>query len=261
MKTTGHPDHTYVLVYPGGYCGEFLCYWLGQHSGCLPTPTSFLPNNRYVTKFDQTRIHPRADALKLFLPGHDQIIYRAKNGFVATDISRIIGVHVSVAFQKFYFMLFASKTILYRYGPQAPMPSANTVEMTQFLDHIYPQTEFYHHEFTAWQNNQQLMPIDQIIEQRFRQGCVSIDVDTAKFNINLDQLFFGAFVDRATEYQRLCDYIGTVPNAALLHQLDQYHVSNLDLVSSVTGMPVMEFVALSNDQAWPVILDACQRLV
>jgi hypothetical protein len=187
--------------------------------------------------------------------------HTAKNGFAPANINRVIGVHVSVAFQKFYFVLFASKTILYRYGPQAPMPSADTVEMTQFLDHIHPQTEFYHHEFTAWQNNQLAMSTDQIIEQRFLQGCVKTDINTAEFNINLDQLFFGSFVDRAAEYQRLCDHIGTVPDTALLHQLDQYHAINLDLVSSVIGMPVLDFVALSNDQAKAVVLAACQRLV
>lgn len=261
MKATGHPDHTYVLVYPGGYCGEFLCHWLGQHADCVPVPTTQLPNNRYAINFDQIKIHPRAAMSKLFLPGHDIRTYVAKNKFAPIDTSRVIGVHVSLAFQKFYFVLFAAKTILHRYGPQVPMPSADTVEMAQFLAYIRPQTEFYHHEFTAWQNNQSATPIGQIIEQRFRQACISINVDTADFNINLDQLFFGKFVDRAAEYQRLCDHIGTVPNAALLHQLDQYHAKNIDLVASVTGMPVLDFVALSNDQAWLVIQQACQRLV
>lgn len=261
MKALGHPDHTYVLSYPGGYCGEFLCYWLGQHTGCVPVPTSLLPSNRYVTNFNQIKLHPRSPTSKLFLPGHDMHAYTAKNGFAPTDISRVIGVHVSVAFQKFYFVLFASKTILYRYGPQVPMPSADAAEMSQFLAYIQPQTEFYHHEFTAWQNKQSAMSTDQIIEQRFLQGCVNTDINTAEFNINLDQLFFGNLVDRAAEYQRLCDHIGTVPNTELLHQLDQYHVKNLDLVSSTTGMPVLDFVALTNEQAWPVILKSCQRLV
>lgn len=261
MKALGHPDHTYVLIYPGGYGGEFLCHWLGQHSGCVPVPTTVLPNNRYTINFDQIRIHPRAETSKLFLPGHNMHTYAAKNKFIPGDISCVIGVHASLPFQKFYFVLFAAKTILYRYGPQVPMPSVDAEKMAQFLNSIYPQTEFYHHEFDAWQNNQSAMSIDQIIEQRFRQGCVSANVDTAEFNINLDQLFFGNFVDREIEYQRLCDHIDTVPNAAMLHQLDQYCDKNLDLVSSITRMPVLDFVALSNDQAWPVILESCQRLV
>ena len=262
MGAIGHPDHTYVLTYPGGYGGEFLCYWLGQHAGCLPVPTTALPSNRYAVNFDQIRIHPRAATSKLFLPGHDWWpLCTAKNKFVPTDISRTMGVHVSVAFQKFYFVLFVAKTILYRYVLDAQLTSATMAEMKQFFAYIYPRTQFYYHEFTAWQNNQPAASIDQIIEQHFRRGCTNNDVDTAEFNINLDQLFFGNFVDRAIEYQRLCDHIGTVPDAALLHQLDQYHAKNLDLVSSIVRMPVLDFVALSNDQAWPVIQEAYQRLV
>jgi hypothetical protein len=261
VKTTGHPDHTYVLTYPGGYCGEFLCYWLGQHKECVPVPTTFLPSNRYTTNFNQIRLHPRSPTSKLFLPGHNMHTHAAKNKFVPTDVSRVMGVHVSVAFQKFYFVLFAAKTILYRYGPQAPMPSATATEITQFLDYISPRTEFYHHEFDAWKNNHLVMSVNQVLEHRFRQGCINIDIDTAEFCINLDQLFFGSFVERFAEYQRVCDHVGTVTDVELLHQLDQYHARNLDLVSNAIQMSVPDFIALSNKDAWPIISAAGQRLV
>ena len=238
-----------------------MCYWLGQHAGCVPVPIASLHNNRYVINFNLIRLHPRADESKLFLPGHNMITGAAKNDFVPTSPNRIIGVRTSNAFQKFYFVLFAIKTILYKYSYATPLRSSTPEQMLEFFSVIRPRTEFYHHEFDAWQNNQLALPIDQILEQRFRQGCNSIDINTAEFNINLDQLFFGDFVDRAAEYQRVCDHISTVPDTALLHQLEQYHAGNLDLVSSVTGMSVLDFVALTNDQAWPVILESCQRLV
>lgn len=280
MKTLGHPDHTYVLIYPGGYGGEFLCYWLGQHAGCISTPTNFLPNNRYLTRFDQINIHPRAPALKLFLPGHNQTTHAAKNGFVPTDIDRVIGTSVTARYQKFYFLLFALKTWLVKYSTNNMIEHVSLEQHLQFLSVVHPRTDFYFDEFTEWEATQSVPSMNQLLERRFKQACNHllerrvmqsctemsseigrVSVIGARFCIDLDQLFFGTFVDRAAEYQRLCDHIGTVPTTALLHQLDQYHANNLDLVSSVTGMPVLDFVALSNNEAWPVIQQACQRLV
>ena len=280
MKSVGHPDHTYVLIYPGGYGGEFLCYWLGQHSGCISTPTNFLPNNRYVTQFDQIKIHPRATALKLFLPGHNQTTHAAKNGFVPTDVDRVIGTSVTARYQKFYFLLFALKTLLVKYGINNMMEHVSLDQHLQFLSVVHPRTDFYFDEFTEWAATQSVPSMDQLLERRFKQGCnhllerrikqlctgASSEIDLVKVNgarfcINLDQLFFGSFVDRVAEYQRLCDHIGIVSNTVLLHQLEQYHAKNLDLVSSVTEMPVLDFVALSNKEAWSVIHKVCQRLV
>lgn len=266
MKATGHPDHTYVLVYPGGYCGEFLCHWLGQHEGCVPTPTSLLENNRYVTKFDQTKIHPRANPLKLFLPGHDQVLHQAKNGFVATDPSRVIGVRVCAVYQKFYFLLFALKTLLFKYNADTHvLASASPENMSKFLSDIHPRQEFYYDEFAAWQSTRSVPGIDHLLEKRFKIGCNGTDTSTADFNIDLDQLFFSNFLCRATEYQRLCDSIGIVADSGLLHQLDQYHARNLDLVHNAINMPVQDFVSLSNSQAWEIILSVRravdQRLV
>ena len=280
MKSVGHPDHTYVLIYPGGYGGEFLCYWLGQHSGCIPTPTNFLPNNRYISRFDQIKIHPRAPALKLFLPGHNQVTHAAKNGFVPTDVDQVIGTSVTARYQKFYFLLFALKTLLVKYSTNNMMEHVSLAQHLQFLSVVHPRTDFYYDEFIEWEATQSVPPMNQLLERRFKQSCdhllerrvrqsytkVSsevgrVGVNGAKFCIDLDQLFFGAFVDRVAEYQRLCDHIGTVPDTALLHQLDQYHAKNLDLVSSVTRMPVLDFVELSNKEAWSVIQEVYQRLV
>jgi hypothetical protein len=187
--------------------------------------------------------------------------YAAKNKFVPTDISRVIGVHASVEFQKFYFVLFASKTILYKYGVNSPLRSADPHQIAQFIASIYPQTDFYHHEFDSWKNNEPVLPIDQVLKQRFQQGCIEVDINTAEFNINFDRLFFSNFVDRAAEYQRVCDHVGIMPNTAVLHQLEQYHADNLELVTKIVEMPVMDFVSMSNAEAWPVISEYYQRLV
>lgn len=266
MKALGHPDHTYVLVYPGGYCGEFLCHWLGQHDGCVSTPTSSLENNRYVTKFDRIKIHPRANTLKLFLPGHDQVQYQAKNGFVATDPSRVIGVRACAVYQKFYFLLFVLKTLLFKYNADTHvLEEASPESMSKFLTDIYPRRDFYYDEFAAWQSTQSVPGIDYLLEKRFKKGCNGIDISTADFNIDLDQLFFGNFLCRATEYQRLCDSIGIVADSGLLSQLDQYHARNLDLVRNAINMSVQDFVSLSDSQAWEIVLSVRhavdQRLV
>lgn len=268
MKSVGHPDHTYVLIYPGGHGGEFLCYWLGQHSGCIPTPTNFLVNNRYVTQFDQIKIHPRAPTLKLFLPGHNQATHAAKNGFVPTDVNQVIGISVSARYQKFYFLLFALKTLLVKYSTNNMMEHVSLDQHLQFLSVVHPRTDFYYDELIEWQATQSVPSMDQLLERRFRQLCTRVSsefsrvsVNGARFCINLDNLFFGSFVDQAAEYQRVCNHISTMPDPELLNQLDQYHLRNIDLITNATQMSVLEFVALSNDQAWPAILEACQRLV
>jgi hypothetical protein len=262
VKAIGHPDYTYVLVYPGGHGGEFLSFWLGHHEKCILTPTSLLENNRYVTKFDQVKIHPRANTLKLFLPGHDQTTHRAKNGFFATDSSRVIGTSVSTVYQKFYFLLFALKTICFKYSNTQAIEHTSSKQHLAFLSAIHPRTEFYYDEFAAWQSNHQVPSINQIIKRRFDQACIKdpgikrFSVQGVDFCINLDCLFFGNTTDQAVEYQRVCDHIGLVPDLKLLDQLNQYHTRNLELAAAAINMSIPEFIALSNDKAQSVILSA-----
>lgn len=259
MKTIGHPDHTYVLTYPGGFGGEFLCYWLGQHAGCVPVPITNLHNNRYVINFDQIKLHPRATQSKLFLPGHNMITNAAKNKFVPTSADRIIGVRASGAFQKFYFVLFAIKTILYKYSYATPLSSSTPEQMLEFFSAIRPRAEFYHHEFDAWMSNQPMPDIELYLHERFNIACRAEIETTTNFNIDLDQLFFGTLLGKTTEYVRVCQHLNILPDISLLPQLQQYHDRNVDLVSSTCGVSVQNLVEMPNTDAWPIILSACQR--
>jgi len=259
VTVVGHPDHTYTLSYPGGFGGEFLCYWLGQHSGCVPVPTTNLHNNRYVINFDKIRLHPRAEKLKLFLPGHNMITGAAKNKFVPTSLNRIIGVRTSSSFQKFYFVLFAIKTILYKYSHEIPLNSATPEQMLKFFSAIHPRTEFYHYEFDAWQLNQPVPDTELFLRERFDVACRSDTATTTNFNIDLDQLFFGDLLGKTTEYVRVCRHLGILPDISLLPQLQQYHDRNVDLVSNACELPAQTLIEMSNADAWPIILAACQR--
>jgi hypothetical protein len=259
VKSVGHPDHTYVLIYPGGYGGEFLCYWLGQHAGCLPVPTTALPSNRYAVNFDQIRIHPRAVTSKLFLPGHDIFTGAAKNEFVPTSPDRIIGVRTSGAFQKFYFVLFAIKTILHKYSYTSPLRFLTPEQKLEFFSAIRPRTEFYHHEFDAWLLNQPVLDIESVLYKKFDIACKADTTTTTNFNIDLDQLFFGDLLGKTTEYVRVCQHLDIPPDVSLLPQLQQYHDRNVDLVSAVCEIPAQTLIEMSNEDAWPIILAACQR--
>jgi hypothetical protein len=259
VKVIGHPDHTYTLIYTGGYGGEFLCYWLGQHAGCLPVPTTELPNNRYATNFDQIRIHPRAAESKLFLPGHNMITGAAKNKFVPTSSGRIIGVHASEAFQKFYFVLFTIKTILYKYQKGMAWLPAPPEQMLEFFSAIRPRTKFYHHEFDAWLLNQPVPDIESELYKRFVVACQPDITTTSEFNIDLDQLFFGDLVRKTTEYVRVCQHLDIPTDISLLTQLQQYHDRNVDLVSNACGISPQTLIEMSNSDAWPLILDMCRR--
>jgi len=263
VNVLGRPDYTYTLTYPGGYGGEFLCYWLGQHAGCVPVPIEILPNNRYTIDFDQIRIHPRAPESKLFLPGHNVLTGAAKNKFVPTSTDRIIGVRSSITYQKFYFVLFAAKTLLYKYSIHAPIPES--VSTTQFLEYIHPRTEFYHHEFDAWRAGEPVPALSSMLHKRFIHACRINDaqcdvVSTAEFSIDLDQLFFGNLVAQAVEYQRVCDHLNIQPDLRLLTELAQYHARNIDLVTHMLNMLPQDLIAMTNQEVWPIILDACVRL-
>ena len=259
MTVVGHPDYTYTLSYPGGYGGEFLCYWLGQHSGAIAVPITNLSNNRYVINFNKIRLHPRAKELKLFLPGHNMITGAAKNKFVPTSSDRIIGVRSSKDFQKFYFVLFAIKTILYKYSHEIPLNSSTPEQRLGFFSAIHPRTEFYHHEFDAWQLNQPIPDTELFLRERFEIACWADTITTTNFNIDLDQLFFGDLLSKTTEYVRVCQHLDIVPDISLLPQLQQYHDRNVDLVSNACEIPAQTLIEMSNEDAWPIILAACQR--
>jgi hypothetical protein len=259
VTVIGHPDHTYTLSYPGGFGGEFLCYWLNQHSGCVPIPITNLSNNRYVINFDKIRLHPRAGKSKLFLPGHNMITGAAKNKFVPTSPDRIFGVRTSRDFQKFYFVLFAIKTILHKYSYTSPLRFSTPEQKLEFFSAIYPRTEFYHHEFDAWLLNQPVPGTKLFLHEKFNIACGASTSTTTNFNIDLDQLFFGDLLGKTTEYVRVCQYLGILPDISLLPQLQQYHDRNVDLVTAVCGVPAQTLIEMSNEDAWPIILAACQR--
>jgi hypothetical protein len=236
-----------------------LCYWLGQHSGCVPVPITNLSNNRYVINFNLIRLHSRAPESKLFLPGHNMITGAAKNKFVPTSPNRIIGVLTSRDFQKFYFVLFAIKTILYKYSYAMPLKSLTPEQLSEFFSAIRPRTEFYHHEFDAWLLNQPVPDIELFLHERFNIACRADTSTASNFNIDLDQLFFGDILGKTTEYVRVCQYLGILPDVSLLSQLQQYHDRNVDLVSTECGISVQTLVEMSNEDAWSIILAACQR--
>jgi hypothetical protein len=184
----------------------------------------------------------------------------AKNKFVPTSSDRIIGVHASSAFQKFYFALFTIKTILYKYHKGQAWLPAPPEEMLKFFSAIRPRTKFYHHEFDAWLLNQPVPDIESELYKKFVVACrPDITATTSNFNIDLDQLFFGDLLGKTTEYVRVCQHLGIPIDVSLLPQLQQYHDRNVDLVSAVCEIPAQALIEMSNEDAWTIILAACQR--
>lgn len=161
----------------------------------------------------------------------------AKNEFVPTSPNRIIGVRTSSSFQKFYFVLFAIKTILYKYSHETPLNSATPEQRLKFFSAIHPRTEFYHYEFDAWLLNQPVPDTELFLRERFDVACRADTVTTTNFNIDLDQLFFGDLLGKATEYVRVCQHLDILPDISLLPQLQHYHDRNVDLVSNACELP------------------------
>ena len=273
------PESAYLLIYPGGFGGEFMAYWLSQHPGCIPSIVRQLKNNRYVHILNNTfEFSPKGTDRKLFLITHPycqlnlQSDNRSFSGIVFDDPAQKAFITCADHHKKFFFVLMWLKMRLFRFTVERYLSSApesgwaqhlssqfgqdhDTVE--NFKHYINGREWFYQFEFDSWRNGTKNIPVINRIHNEYQHWFLPLDYHSL-FNIDLSELMFG---DSETEHQRLCQHFGIDYESSqhLDIMMQQYHQRNIDLAERYLKMPIDDFVALSNDQAQPVIQQALLR--
>lgn len=267
------PKLTHLLIYPGGYCGEFIGYWLSQHPGCMPAVAESLPNNRYVHRFNQTFIvstalaHTSQD--RLFLLAHppgdpkDAVTF---NGIPQSAITNQSFIWCSGTYKKFFFLLMWVKMRLYKFSLSAinaetgtwPAHIARQFTDTHtgedFQNYIQGRNWFYQFELDSFKRDQVNTPVLDRAQREFKYYNLATKYENWP-KINLDELMFG---NVEHEHQRICEYYGLDYELSrpMTPMIQQYHQRNLDVAQRFLQIPVNEFIKLSNQDAWPHIESA-----
>lgn len=272
------PESAYLLIYPGGFGGEFMAYWLSQHPGCIPSTVKQLKNNRYVHILNNTfEFSPKGTDRKLFLITHPycqrnlQSDNRSFSGIVFADPAQKAFITCADHHKKFFFVLMWLKMRLFRFtvdryqsgslnsgwaqhlAPQ--FDQDHTLE--NFKHYINQRPWFYQFEFDSWRDHKENIPVINRIQNEYQYWFLPLDYHSL-FSIDLSELMFG---DSESEHARVCQQFGIDYDLSqhLVSMMQQYHQRNIVLAERYLKMPIDDFVALSNDQAQPVIQQALLR--
>ena len=272
------PESAYLLIYPGGFGGEFMAYWLSQHPGCVPSTVKQLKNNRYVHILNNTfEFSPKGTGRKLFLITHPycqlnlQSDNRSFSGIVFDDPAQKAFVTCADEHKKFFFVLMWLKMRLFRFtvdryrsgSPKSGWAQHLAPQFDQdhtlenFKHYINQRPWFYQFEFDSWRDHKENIPVINRIQNEYQYWFLPLNYQSL-FNINLSELMFG---DSESEHARVCQHFGIDYDSSqhLMSMMQQYHQRNIVLAERYLKMPIDDFVALSNEQAQPVVQQALLR--
>ena len=268
------PELTHLIVYPGGFGGEFMAYWLGQHPGCVKSRFIPLQKNRYVLLFDQDfKIDSNSTCNdRLFLITHPDRGNVSFNGVPADQLNRCYLSCKDPAYRKFFFLLSWLKQRLFKFPVWRQPLSPQSTEMRRWSYHVMQQftddtmlNEFlkyidhrewlYENELDSFKLNQpNLDPLT-----RAQDEYIYCELDHSEFQnlftINIDRLMFDGSQD---EHQRMCEHFGIDYEQAhtMLTRMYLYHQRNLALYKQYINVPIDDFISMSREQAWPHIAGA-----
>ena len=272
------PESSYLLIYPGGFGGEFMAYWLSQHPGCIPSTVRQLKNNRYVHILNNTfEFSPKGTDRKLFLITHPysqdnvQSDSRSFSGIVFDNPAQKAFITCADEHKKFFFVLMWLKMRLFRYtldryrsgSPKSGWGQHLAPQFDQehtlenFKHYLNQRPWFYQFEFDSWRNGQENVPVVNRLQHEYQYWFLPLNYQSL-FNINLSELMFG---DSESEHARVCQHFGIDYDSSqhLMSMMQQYHQRNIVLAERYLKMPIDDFVALSNEQAQPVAQQALLR--
>lgn len=247
-----HPESVFLIVYPGGFCGEFLSWWLGLHPGCVRTQIRGLENNRYIWQRSyQYAYHSQGTRDKLFLSTHSGNIV-SKCGFEVPNSQQHVWLYSSAKYQIFFFYLFLIKTVFFKYSiyDSSPPKYFKPEQWQEFLKYLNGRSVFYNHEAEAWLNGCDHDIRDMVIDKWNTLGDSSrssIDV-----KIDVGSLFFE---NSQHMPENLCAAVNVKHDARLDHYLSEYHQRNIALVEKYHGTTVDQFLNLDTEQALLSIVD------
>jgi hypothetical protein len=269
------PDNVHLLIYLGGYGGEFIGYWLSQHPGCVPAIAESLPKNRYVHRFTQkfvisTALATTSDDHVFFLSHPDGKPKDATtfNGIAINQIQDHSFIWCSHAYKKFFFLLQWIKMRLYKFNMMDidtlgkwPSHIMNQFDqhhtLADFRKYINNRSWFYQFELNSFRAGQTLSAVLDQADIEYHYYHLMDQCDHLP-RINLDQLMFG---NTAQEHQRICEHFKLDYELAqpLTQSIQAYHQRNIEVAEKYLHMSVAQLLDLSDGKAWPVVEQALLR--
>jgi hypothetical protein len=276
---TVRPSRTHLVIYTGGYGGEFIGYWLSQHPNCVPADALTLKNNRYVHRFNHkfrlSESLAATDELLFLLahpPGGGFTNTTTFNGIPVDQIQHKSYIDCSQPYRKFFFLLMWIKMRLFKF--QFANPSEDCVWPERWSAHVLDQFAderslnafreytghrpwMYQFEANSFKSNQPNWPVLQRAADEYQYCEMPRSTEYSSFfTINLDELMFG---NADQEHEHICKHYGIDYDRAqpLVHEIQAYHQRNLDLFHRyVPDISLEDFINLSHEQAWPLIEQA-----
>jgi hypothetical protein len=253
-----NPKSVFLIVYPGGYCGEFLAWWLSQHPGCVATQHYKIGKNRYSGRHPYNYILDETGTQdKLFLTGHWPSNI-SKNGVVVSDPAQHIYLYATEKYHRFFNYLYMIKTIFYNYQVDKPQVvfKDKPLEWAEFVQSLNGQQTFIGAEMESWIHSRHGLGIVSWVEQYWeRSSRYSRPSISNKLNYDISPVFFN---NGCLDF---CQQLNVASSNELESHIAEYHQKNLHLVESYAGMTVDEFLNLSADQAKAVVVQNIQSLL
>jgi hypothetical protein len=270
------PDLIYLIIYPGGYGGEFMAYWLSRHPGCVKSRVIPLKNNRYVWLFDhEIELDPASTCKdRLFLITHPDSGTRSFNGVPGDQLNRCYLSCKNPAYRKFFFLLSWLKQRLFkfpiitefdelcsesegwRYHPMRQFTDDRP--LNEFQAYIQYREWFYQCELDSFKNRQPNLDMLSRARAEYQYSGIPQYEYTNLFTIHIDQLMFDG---DQSEHKRMCEHFGIDYESAheMMTAMYLYHQRNLAVYRRYVDVPIDDFIDMSYEQAWPLVEQAVLR--
>ena len=261
MHLAVHPQSVFLIIYPGGHCGDFLAWWLSMHPGCVLANHLEVANNRYLCKHSYNyTLDENGTRDKLFLTGHSST-EPSKNGVIVSDPAQHIYLYASERYQRFFKYLYMIKTIFHKYRTNNPQVvfKDKPLEWAEFVKSLNGQPTFIGAVMESWIHSQHSNGIEQWAELFWGKFSRYLRPDPQhKLNYDISQLFFNNINAGCQDF---CQQLNVHSSDELESYVLKYHQKNLLLVETHAGMTVDKFLDLPEQRAQDVVIQNIQSLL
>lgn len=254
------PKSVFLLVYTGGYCGEFLAWWLGQHPGCLRTQISSVGKNRYIGEHKHNYVLNEAGIKdRLFLTGH-RPFKPSKAGTLVFDSHQHIYLTGNPEHHHFFFYLYLIKTMFFRYRASDSLKAYfdDPQQRELFLSQLNGQDTFTGIEIEDWLGNKTTNINDYVIDHWHKSKTQGFALRAVGPTINVSNVFFN---DPDAGHEYICNTLGLIVNPKLTYYLPEYHQRNVLLIEQTANMPISDFLSLEDSSLVDLFLSTAHKLV
>ena len=259
MNLAVHPESVFLIIYSGGYCGEFLAWWLGQHSGCVRTGYYNIGKNRYIgNHYYNYTLTQTGTRDKLFLTGHCARS-PSKNGITVPDPAQHINLYATQKYHRFFNYLYMIKSVFYTFRVDKPQSKFNDrpTEWNQFLESLNGREFFTGAEMESWLYSRHQTSIEQWTKTYWQKSMSHTRFNpVSKINYDISNLFFNNNIGQGCA--DFCQVLNVINCPELETQMSEYHQENLRLVENYSGTTVDEFLELSDSTVESIIVNNTQ---